>query len=186
MPDQFIEQSAIMFAFVRMRLALVIAALAVGTSCAAPRSFRARGDDPIPADRPTAEVIEGWVAEVVELHNAERAAAKLPKLEVSAMLRKAAVRQADDMASTGKMSHKGSDGSTSAERIRQAGYHYRRAGENVAYGKLTPTRLMRGWMESPPHRRNILGGYSQVGVACTVAEDGTTYWAVTFGLPASR
>jgi uncharacterized protein YkwD len=45
---------------------------------------------------------------------------------------------------------------------------------------------MKGWMDSPPHKRNILGSFSQIGVACATAEDGKRYWCVTFGLPARR
>jgi uncharacterized protein YkwD len=46
--------------------------------------------------------------------------------------------------------------------------------------------LMKGWMESPHHKRNILGSYSQIGVACAIDVDGKRYWCVTFGLPARR
>ncbi len=61
-----------------------------------------------------------------------------------------------------------------------------------ASAKTSPTvgshdgRLMKGWMESPPHKRNILGSFSQIGVAYATAEDGKRYWCVTFGLPARR
>jgi len=47
-------------------------------------------------------------------------------------------------------------------------------------------RLMKGWMDSPRHKRNILGGFSQIGVGCAIDEDGKHYWCVTFGLPLRR
>ncbi len=87
------------------------------------------------------------------------------------------------MAKRKKMGHEGSDGSAPADRITDEGYRYRRVGENVAYGRWTPEGLMHGWLESPPHKKNILGSYSQIGAACAIAEDGTAYWCVTFGLP---
>ncbi len=34
--------------------------------------------------------------------------------------------------------------------------------------------------------RDILGGFSQVGLGYATDKDGTPYWCVTFGLPASR
>jgi uncharacterized protein YkwD len=105
---------------------------------------------------------------------------------VSAKLQAAAEKHAKDMASKGKMTHKGSDGSSSIQRIVAAGYKYRRAGENVAAGYFTIDALMKGWMESPPHKRNILGSFSQIGVACATGENGKRYWCVTFGLPARR
>jgi uncharacterized protein YkwD len=81
------------------------------------------------------------------------------------------------------MSHTGSDDSKPVDRVKDAGYRYRRAGENIAFGRVTTSELMRGWMNSDVHKRNILGNFSQIGVAAAIAEDGTTYWCVTFGLP---
>ncbi len=124
--------------------------------------------------------------EVIQAHNRLRTEAKLPPLAVNKKLQAAAERHAKDMASMGKMTHKGSDGSSSIRRIVAKGYNYRRAGENVAAGYFTVDGLMKGWMDSPPHKRNILGSFSQIGVACATGEKGKRYWCVTFGLPARR
>jgi len=125
-------------------------------------------------------------AELVKAHNRLRADAKLPALAISPKLREAARVHAEDMASHGKMTHKGSDGSSAIDRITAQGYSYRRAGENIAAGHFTIDGLMKGWMDSPPHKRNILGSFSQIGVAYATAENGKRYWCVTFGLPARR
>lgn len=117
-------------------------------------------------------------------HNRIRADAKLPSLAISPKLQAAALAHARDMANRRKMSHKGSDGSSPIDRIVAQGYKYRRAGENVAAGYFTTDRLMKGWMDSPHHKKNILGSYSQIGVACAIGPDGKRYWCVTFGLPA--
>ena len=90
------------------------------------------------------------------------------------------------MAAHGKMTHKGSDGSSAMKRILATGYNYRRAGENVATGNFTVDGLMKGWMDSAHHKRNILGSFSQIGVACATGENGKRYWCVTFGLPARQ
>ena len=121
--------------------------------------------------------------EVVRSHNRVRAEARLPALAVSSKLQAAAERHARDMAAGDRMTHKGGDGSNPMERIRATGYPYRRAGENIAAGRFTTERLMKGWMESPHHKRNILGSFSQIGVACAIGESGKRYWCVTFGLP---
>jgi len=123
---------------------------------------------------------------VLMAHNRIRAAAKLPALQVSPKLQAAAQAHARDMADCGKMTHKGSDGSSPAERIVAQGYKYRRSGENIAAGYFTTERLMKGWMDSRHHKENILGSFSQIGVACAIATDGKRYWCVTFGLPARR
>jgi uncharacterized protein YkwD len=140
--------------------------------------------------KPSQEREEGSVAnqekvrdELIEAHNAERKKDKLPPFNPSHKLQTAAQAHADDMARRKKMSHEGADGSSPFDRIKEAGYRYRKAAENVAYTSRGVTGVMKIWMESPPHRKNILGGYSQIGAACATASDGTVYWCVTFGLP---
>ena len=125
--------------------------------------FRARTP---PSKKPKDFDSKAACAEVVKAHNRLRAEAKLPPLEVSTKLTAAAEKHAKDMAAHEKMTHKGSDGSTSIKRIVAKGYNYRRAGENIAAGEFSVDGLMKGWMESPHHKRNILGSYSQIGVAC--------------------
>jgi uncharacterized protein YkwD len=121
--------------------------------------------------------------EVVKAHNRLRAEAKLPRLAISTKLSAAAERHAKDMAAHEKMNHKGSDGSSPIDRIKAEGYPYRRAGENIAAGRFNTERLMKGWVDSPHHKKNILGSFSQIGVACATGESGKRYWCVTFGLP---
>jgi uncharacterized protein YkwD len=125
-------------------------------------------------------------AQVVDAHNRTRAEAKLRPLEVSTKLQAAAESHARDMAAHQKMSHEGSEGSRPVDRIKAQGYTFRRIGENVAAGYFTVDQVMKVWMNSPHHRRNILGGFSQIGVGCATGEDGKRYWCVTFGLPARR
>jgi uncharacterized protein YkwD len=125
-------------------------------------------------------------AQVVEAHNRIRGAAGLPTLSVSDKLQAAAQAHAQDMAARQKMTHVGKRGSSPFDRIKSQGYPYRRAGENIAAGSFGVDRLMKGWMDSPPHKRNILGGFSQIGVGCAIGEDGKRYWCVTFGLPVRR
>ena len=107
-------------------------------------------------------------------------------MKASARLQAAAQAHARDMAEHEKMNHKGSDGSTPFRRIERQGYRYRRAGENIAYGQPDVEGVMKVWMNSPPHKKNILGGFSQIGVGYATAEDGTPYWCVTFGFPLKR
>ena len=128
---------------------------------------RPPGDDASPKARGKARAFDSKAAcdEVISADNRLRAEAKLPPLSASTKLQAAAEKHAKDMASMEKMTHKGSDGSSSIQRIVAKGYKYRRAGENVAAGYFTVDALMKGWMDSPPHKRNILGSYSQIGVA---------------------
>lgn len=126
--------------------------------------------------------IDPLAAALIEAHNRERAMEKKPPLTSNARLEAAARAQARDMAEHDKLSHEGSDGSTPAGRIERQEYHGRRIGENVAEGQETVAGVMRGWMNSPHHRENILGDFDEIGVARASAKDGMPYWCVDFGL----
>lgn len=130
-----------------------------------------------PPSQPSPEQVE-----LIAAHNQERAVAKLAPLVANPKLMTAALIQARDMAEHDTMSHEGSDGSKPHERIERQGYHGRRTGENVAGGQGTVPQVMRAWMSSPHHRENILGEFSEIGVARVNSKDGTPYWCVNFGL----
>jgi uncharacterized protein YkwD len=167
-----------------------VSAAIVAVCAAAPEQSedrRSRGIGvPSPRESDHERELESLKILVVEAHNRVRTGARLPTLEVSERLEAAAELHAHDMAARRQMTHKGRKGSGPFARIKAQGYPYRRAGENIAAGRYTVDELMKGWMESPPHKKNILGGFSQIGVGCAAGEDGKRYWCVTFGLPIHR
>jgi uncharacterized protein YkwD len=72
------------------------------------------------------------------------------------------------------------------------GYSSWTMGENIAWGApdLSKRDAMRFWMNSAPHRANILGNFNRVGIAAVRVEDpvgdfgsfdNATFWAVDFG-----
>jgi uncharacterized protein YkwD len=124
--------------------------------------------------------------ELVAAHNKEREAEKRAPLTANVKLSAAALAHARDMAEHDKLSHEGSDGSKFNERIERQGYQGRRLGENVAEGQKTVEEVMREWMNSEHHRDNILGNFSEIGVAYASSEDGKRYWCTTFGLPRNK
>jgi uncharacterized protein YkwD len=126
------------------------------------------------------------VAALVEAHNRVRAERGLPRLTVSPSLEDAARRHARDMADRRRMAHRGGDGSSPFRRMSDEGYRFARAGENVAMGQPTVEVVMRDWMHSPGHRRNILGTFTEIGAAEATDRSGTPYWCVTFGTPLER
>lgn len=126
---------------------------------------------------------DGWVSELLELHNRMRAMEGLPPLSIEDRLGAAAQAHAQDMAARGVMEHRGGDGSNPADRVTRLGYRFAAVGENVAMGQTTPGEAAQSWYNSPPHRRNILGDYSQCGVGRSVGADGRFYWCIAFGSP---
>ncbi len=123
------------------------------------------------------------VQEVIEAHNRERIKANLKPLTIDPKLTAAAQAHADDMAAHHKMTHDGSDGSTPSDRIKRQDYHFQNDGENVAEGYKTSDSLMQGWMNSEHHRENILGKFTQIGIAVAYDDDKTPYWSADFGTP---
>ncbi|HWE40251.1 MAG TPA: CAP domain-containing protein [Isosphaeraceae bacterium] len=125
-------------------------------------------------------------ADLIAAHNKERAERKLPPLVAEPRLTAAAKAHAADMAAHKKMTHDGSDGSTLIDRVKREKYTYLNVGENVAEGQSSVASVMDSWMNSPHHRENILGDFTEVGVARAEADDGTPYWCVDFGRPFPR
>jgi uncharacterized protein YkwD len=169
----------------------ILTALAM-TACA-PLRAQTRAEAPA-ASAPAAEpgpsadeaATDPVLAALLEGHNRERAEADLAPLTLHPKLNASALAHARDMAEHGKMAHEGSDGSTPARRIERQGYHYRKCGENVAFGQRTAEVVMKGWMNSPHHRENILGDFSEMGAARVEDEEGVPYWCVNFGRPWPR
>ncbi|WP_254054030.1 CAP domain-containing protein [Singulisphaera sp. GP187] len=137
----------------------------------------------VPRDRVNPASSGDTLAGLIDAHNRERAQRGLPALTPDPRLEAAARRHAADMAARRKMSHTGSDRTSPFQRMKDEGYSYRRAAENIAAGAFSLETLMTGWMNSPGHRRNILGPYTQVGASFANGEGDTAYWCVTFGDP---
>jgi len=93
---------------------------------------------------------------LLEEVSAIRRAQGLSIVAASAPADQAAHRAAADMARNGTFSHTGTDGSSAAERLRDAGCSQGLA-ENIAKGKaLHSGNIVQTWMDSPGHRENIL------------------------------
>ena len=105
--------------------------------------------------------------ELTTLVNQQRQANSLPPLVVNAALSDAARRKASDMLAKNYWAHFSPDGSSSPwVFIKDSGYAYLYAGENLAKGFSDPGSVVNAWMNSPTHRENILSEkYQDVGFA---------------------
>jgi len=110
--------------------------------------------------------------EVLQLVNAERRKTGAPAVCLNDKLTRAAAVHTADMVRTGRLSHQGSDGSWPADRVTRQGYSWRAVGENIAAGQRDAQEVVRSWMNSPGHRRNILNpAYKNMGYASLPASD---------------
>ena len=100
------------------------------------------------------------------LTNVQRSNAGLQPLQLNAQLSSAAEAKAQDMFAKDYWAHFAPDGTSPWDFIKQAGYPYVYAGENLARGFSSAQDVVNAWMSSPEHRANMLSNnYTDVGFA---------------------
>ena len=103
--------------------------------------------------------------EVLRLTNAERSKAGCGPLTADPNLLTSAGGHAEDMVDRHFFDHTNPDGEDPFERMRNAGFHGTSMGENIAMGYGSAQAVVKGWMESSGHRKNILNcDYNRLGV----------------------
>jgi hypothetical protein len=102
---------------------------------------------------------------VIELTNIARAQAGLPALLPNDRLAAAAAAKAADMLANQYFAHTSPAGLAPWNWIRDAGYDYKYAGENLAVHYFTAEGVQDAWMASPTHRQNIVDDrYKDIGI----------------------
>lgn len=124
--------------------------------------------------------------ELLNLTNQARVGAGLAPLNLDSQLAQAAAGKAQDMFTNNYWAHISPSGVTPWAFIRNAGYNYQYAGENLARGYTTANDAMNAWLASPEHRANILSSnYSDVGFAVAegtlTGDSGTVLIVEEFG-----
>lgn len=105
-------------------------------------------------------------AQIIDQTNIQRERAGLPPLIVNNALSQAAQSKGQHMMTNQYWAHVAPDGTEPWFFIREAGYQYRVAGENLARDFDETTRMVSAWMASPTHRANILNSrYTEIGIA---------------------
>lgn len=128
--------------------------------------------------------LNNYEQQVVDLVNKERAAAGLSALTVNSALAKVAETKAADLRDNNYFDHQSPKYGSPFDMMHQFGITYSSAGENIAKGQRTPDEVMKGWMNSPGHRANILNAnYTQIGVGYVTDSNGTGYWVQEFIRP---
>ena len=92
-------------------------------------------------------------------------------------LAQAAFNHSEDMYRKKYFAHIAPDGSNGGKRIERVGYKWMAFGENIAAGYRNEKEVVRGWVESPGHCKNIMSKlFKEMGVARY-----GNYWAQEFG-----
>ena len=136
-------------------------------------------------------------SEALALVNAARQDQGLPGLRLTARLNAAAQAHAEDMLKRGYYAHQSPEGETVADRYRErGGSRWKAVAENIAECQgcrppLSADRVRqfhRGWMNSPPHRENIVGrGFDGFGFGIAGGNGGPSpEWSMEYARATSE
>jgi uncharacterized protein YkwD len=137
----------------------------------------------IPPPEPTSGSDKDVSQALVDSHNMIRRRKGLESLSKNNQLTASAQLHARTMAAARKMEHEGLQDGQFTYRLQQVGYRYANAGENIAMGYADVSAVTSGWESDPPHLRNILGSFTEMGGAVAFDNGGHPYWCVDFGRP---
>lgn len=125
--------------------------------------------------------------QVVEQTNQQRVSFGLGKLTTNSKLTSAAIAKGNDMCANQYWAHVSPAGVTPWVFMRNAGYSYAVAGENLARDFSDTPSMITAWMNSPSHRENMLNPrFNEIGVAvvdCMFLGSDTTLVIQMFGTP---
>ena len=170
-----------------MRRLSTLAALIVVAALAAP-SAAVAGDCPGADARPAADNLPQIAQTTLCLLNAQRAANGLRAVSEQALLTKASSDYSALMVSKQFFAHVSPDGSELTDRLSAVGYLGHPGswivGENIAWGEsylASPGEIVKAWMNSPPHRANILSGdYEDIGLGIAVGTPASSNPGATY------
>jgi uncharacterized protein YkwD len=153
-----------------MKTHLAIALAFTLTACAAPNTQRAQSAPTAkPASQASAQTLLGQA----------RGAKGLSNLSANSRLQKAAEGHSKDMAAMGKLSHNGSNGSSSRDRSKAQGYNGCVFAENIANTRRGLEAAFEIWMNSAGHRANIQNArVKEYGLA-----NSGNYWTLALAGP---
>jgi uncharacterized protein YkwD len=160
---------------------LLLLTVAAGASPASAATVCSSADVPI-ARTSTAALADSALC----LVNQERTSRGLAPLKVNRRLANAATAHTRDMVARNYFAHETPGGGTFADRIRKAGYRAPTLGEDLAWGSGalgTPRAIVKGWMDSPGHRANILHPkFREAGMGVAIGDPGAGEQGATYTL----
>lgn len=113
------------------------------------------------------------ITELVAETNEERTRLGLAALTESPKLDASALAKCNDMVAKNYWSHYSPDGAAPWHFLSEANYSYRTAGENLAHGQNSPSKVTSDWMGSPKHKENIVNpSFREIGFGICLAPAG--------------
>ncbi|MGM0754239.1 MAG: SafA/ExsA family spore coat assembly protein [Bacillota bacterium] len=125
-----------------------------------------------------AKSVEG---QVIDLTNQERQKNGLSLLQLDWQLSRVARYKSRNMRDVGYFSHRSPTYGSPFDMMKSFNIEYSQAAENIAAGQTSAEQVVREWMDSPGHRKNILtGSYTHIGVGYAKGGSYGTYWTQMF------
>jgi len=122
---------------------------------------------------------------IIQLTNSSRSQNGLTSLRESSTLDRAAFAKAKDMVANDYFAHTGPDGKRPWDWIKEAGYAYTLAGENLARDFSSAEATQNALMASESHKANILNPrYTEMGASVVYGDD-TVVMVMYFATPKS-
>lgn len=110
---------------------------------------------------------------LLELHNQERVKSNLEPLKLDDFLSEYANNHATWMAKKNLLQH---------SNISNLLGRYKNVGENIAWNQRNESAAHEAWMNSKPHRANILNSkFKLIGFGMSKNSKGQPYWCAVFG-----
>ncbi|MDC3415943.1 CAP domain-containing protein [Aquibacillus salsiterrae] len=121
------------------------------------------------------------IDQIVQLVNQERSTRGLRPLQLYSGLQLVAEMKAKDMADNNYFDHESPTYGFFSDLLLEASVDYDKAGENLAYGYPDAEAVVKGWMASEGHRKNILDPtFTHIGVGVYEDDQDKRYYAQVF------
>ncbi len=132
----------------------------------------------VPSVNTTAQSFE---EQVVKLVNEERAKVGVKPLKSNWEVARVARYKSQDMIDKNYFSHTSPTYGSPFTMLKNFGISYKTAGENIAAGQATPEAVVKSWMNSEGHRKNILSSsFTEIGVGYVKGGSYGHYWTQMF------
>ncbi|MFI8577936.1 SafA/ExsA family spore coat assembly protein [Rossellomorea aquimaris] len=130
---------------------------------------------------PTLQKAKSIEGQVIDLTNQVRQRNGLSPLQLDWQLARVARYKSRNMRDVGYFSHRSPTYGSPFDMMKSFNIEYSQAAENIAAGQTSAEQVVREWMDSPGHRKNILtGSYTHIGVGYAKGGSYGTYWTQMF------
>lgn len=145
-------------------------------------AFTNRTIDPLPVKKESAFINKTLLVQLV--NNVRKQGCQcgdtwypaVPAITWNSQLEQAALIHSSDMYTNNYFSHAAKDGRKAGDRLDIIGYRWRTYGENIAFGYYSEREVVKGWVMSPGHCKNIMSKtFKEMGVARV-----GNYWTQVF------